>query len=102
MVIMFTITATQTNVMVVVVVVTIIIMKIIMSFIFSQASAYTFVCGLHDVINDVGQARQGLVTRLVSVTHCILFCSTPELGALAPFVYEVCGPFYTCGVWPWH
>ena len=28
-----------------------------------------------------------------SVTNCILFCSTPELGALAPFVFEVCGPF---------
>ena len=28
--------------------------------------------------------------------------STPELGALAPFVFEVCGPFYICGVWPWN
>ena len=37
-----------------------------------------------------------------TVTNCILFCSTPELDALAPFVFEVCGLFYTCGVWPWH
>ena len=41
-------------------------------------------------------------TDTETVTNCILFCSTPELGALAPFVFEVCGPFYTCGVWPWH
>ena len=39
---------------------------------------------------------------IIIVTNCILFCSTPELGALAPFVFEVCGPFYTCGVRPWH
>ena len=32
----------------------------------------------------------------------IVIRSTRELGALAPFVFEVCGPFYTCGVWLWH
>ena len=29
-------------------------------------------------------------------------CNTPELGALAPFVFVVCGSFYICGVWPRH
>ena len=38
----------------------------------------------------------------LTVTNCNVFCSTPELGALAPFVFEVCGPFYTRGVCPWH
>ena len=39
---------------------------------------------------------------VMSVTNYILFCSTPELGALAPFVFEMCGPFYIYGAWPWH
>ena len=41
----------------------------------------------------------GVTERLLpAVINYVLFCSTPELGALTPFVFKVCGSFYICRV----